>query len=142
MKIKALFVLVALTSLATAQQPQQRRIVRPVDDNSFVRIAGTVHPRLANATDRGAVSPTMQLNRMMLVLPPSAQQQAELDQLLAEQQDPSSPNYHKWLTPEEFADKFGVSQADIVTLSAWLNAQGFTVDEVARGRNWIAFNGT
>ena len=142
MKIKALFVLVALTSLATAQQPQQRRIVRPVDDNSFVRIAGTVHPRLANATDRGAVSPTMQLNRMMLVLPPSAEQQAALDQLLVEQQDPSSPNYHKWLTPEEFADRFGLAQADIAALSAWLTSYGFTVDEIARGRNWIAFNGT
>src|SRR3974390_3465087 len=142
MKIKDLFVLVALTSLAAAQHPQQRRIVRPVDDSSFVRLAGSVHPRLAGATDRGAVSPTMQLNRMMLVLPPSPEQQAALDQLLVEQQDPRSPNYHKWLTPAEFADRFGPPKADIATLSAWLTSQGFTVDEVARGRNWIAFNGT
>ena len=142
MKIKLFALLLALSSLASAQEVQQRRIVRPVSDASVMRLEGTRNPRIAGAVDRGAVSPTMPLNRMMLVLPPSAQQEAALDQLLAEQQDPSSPNYHKWLTPEEFADRFGVSQADIDVLSAWLTAQGFQVDEIARGRNWIAFNGT
>src|SRR5271165_1333482 len=142
MKLKVFALLLVLTSLAASQEPQQRRIVRPVSDASTVRLAGTMHPRIAGAIDRGAVSPSMQLNRMMLVLPPSPEQQSALDQLLAEQQNPNSPNYHKWLTPEEFADRFGVSQADIVTLSAWLNSQGFAVDEIARGRNWIAFNGT
>jgi subtilase family serine protease len=131
-----------LSSLAFGQGPQQNRIVRPVDNASVVRLQGSLNPRIARATDLGAVSPAMQLNRMMLVLPPSSEQQAALDQLLVEQQDPGSPNYHKWLTPEEFADRFGVAQSDIATLSAWLTSQGFTVDEVARGRNWIAFNGT
>ena len=141
MKFKALFVLVALTSLTTAQQPQQRRIVRPIDNASMVRLAGTVHPRTAGAIDRGPIAPTMPLQRMRMVFSPSAQQQAALDQLLAEQQDPSSANYHKWLTPEEFGDRFGLAQSDIVSVSAWLSAQGFTVDEIARGRNWIAFSG-
>jgi len=39
-------------------------------------------------------------------------QQAALEQLLKEQQDPASPNYHNWLTPETYADRFGASAAD------------------------------
>jgi subtilase family serine protease len=77
----------------------------------------------------------------MLVLKPSASQQADLDQLLEQQQDPSSPNYHQWLTPEEYADRFGVSQADVDKITAWLGRQNLTVQSVARARNAIAFSG-
>ena len=91
--------------------------------------------------DQGPASPTQPMQRMTLVFKPTAEQQAALDQLLVEQQDPSSPNYHKWLTPEEFGDRFGVSAQDINTLAAWLTSQGFTVDQTAHSRTWIAFSG-
>ena len=65
-----------------------------------------------------------------------------LTQLVAEQQDRRSPNYRKWLTPEQWADRFGLSHGDIQKLTAWLKSQGFTVLNVARGRNWITFSGT
>jgi uncharacterized protein (TIGR03437 family) len=65
-----------------------------------------------------------------------------LQQLLEEQQNPSSPNYHKWLTPEQYADRFGVTQTDIDKITAWLTSQGFTVNSVARGRTWMTFSGT
>ena len=84
----------------------------------------------------------MELPYVILVLKPSASQQAALDQLLAQQQDPSSPNYHRWLTPEQFADRFGVSRADIDKTIAWLGQRRLTVKSVARGRNAIAFGGT
>jgi hypothetical protein len=141
MRLRILCFVLLLASFAYAQQPQPRRIVRPVSDAEIVRLPGTMHPRIVNATDKGAVSPSMPLQRMMMVFSPSSEQQAALNQLLIEQQDPGSPNYHKWLTPEEFADRFGLAQSDIDQISAWLTAQGFTVDEVARGRNWIAFSG-
>ncbi len=137
--VTAFVLLWLLTSLASAQQ--QRRIVRPIDNSSTVRLTGTIQPRIRNATDRGPVSPALPLQRMTMVFSPSQQQQSALDQLLAAQQDPNSANYHKWLTPEEFADRFGLAQSDVDVVSAWLTSQGFTVDEVARGRNWIAFSG-
>ena len=141
MRLRILAAILLFASFAAAQQSQQRRIVRPVDNASTVRLAGTIQPRIRNATDHGPVSDTLPLQRMTMLFSPSPQQQAELDQLLAEQQDPNSPNYHKWLTPEEFADRFGLAQSDIAVVSAWLTSQGFTIDEVARGRNWIAFSG-
>lgn len=141
MKLKALALLLALAPLALAQQSQPSRIVRPINNASPVRLAGTVHPRIQNATDEGAVAPTMVLSRMTMMFSRTAAQQAELDQLLNEQQDPNSANYHKWLTPEEFGDRFGLAQGDVNTVSAWLTAQGFQVEEVSRSRTWIAFSG-
>src|ERR1035438_9281949 len=101
-----------LGSLAFGQVAQQNRIVRAVENRSVVRLQGTVHPLARSAFDKGPASPTQPMQRMTLFFQPTAEQQAALDQLLAEQQDPASPNYHKWLTPEEFADRFGISAQD------------------------------
>src|SRR5262249_1039773 len=68
-------------------------------------------------------------------------QQAELDRLVEDQQNPASPNYHKWLTPEEFADRFGLTQNDVDQVVSWLQSQGFNVNETARTRRWVAFSG-
>jgi len=68
--------------------------------------------------------------------------QGELDQLLAEQQDPASPNYHRWLTPDEFGRQFGPSDSEIQRVVDWLAARGFRIDQVARGRGWLNFTGT
>ncbi len=84
----------------------------------------------------------MQLNYVTLTLKPSPAQQADLDRLLLQQQDPSSPNFRHWLTPEEYADRFGASPADIAQIVAWLRSEGFDVIGPARGRRWVAFNAT
>src|SRR5260370_20851319 len=78
----------------------------------------------------------------MLLIKPSALQQQALEQLLAEQQDSSSPNYRRWLTPEEYADRFGLSHEDMEKMGTWLRSAGFQVVSEARARNWIAFTGT
>ncbi len=78
----------------------------------------------------------------MLLFKPSAAQQSDLDQFLVSQQNPSSPDFHKWLTPEQFADRFGISTSDNSRVVAWLQSEGLTVNESARGRNWVAFSGT
>jgi subtilase family serine protease len=98
--------------------------------------------RLAQAEfDQGPVDPTMQMGTITLVTTPTAAQAKALDQLLAQQQDRKSANYHKWLTPEQFADRFGLSKHDIAQIVAWLEGQGFTNVHPARGRNWVSFTG-
>jgi Pro-kumamolisin, activation domain len=142
MRLKFVFAVLLVTSSALAQQPQQRRIVRPVDNASPVRLQGTLAPRARADLDRGLVAATMPLDRITMVFARTAAQQADLDRMLAAQHDPTSPEYHKWLTPEEFGDRFGLADADLSLVGAWLTAQGFTVDEIARSRTWIAFHGT
>jgi uncharacterized protein (TIGR03437 family) len=79
---------------------------------------------------------------MVMLLQPSAAQQADLAQFLTAQQDPASPQYHKWLTPEAFGERFGLSQTDLGKISSWLKGEGFAIDRQARGGNWIAFSGS
>src|SRR5262249_40376475 len=82
------------------------------------------------------------LSYVTLLTVPSAAQKKALDNLLAEQQNPHSRQYHKWITSEQYADRFGLSKNDINKLKAWLQSQGFSVVSVANARNWIVFIGT
>jgi uncharacterized protein (TIGR03437 family) len=84
----------------------------------------------------------MLLPYVTLMLRKTAAQQQDLEQLLRDQQDRSSPLYHQWITPEQYADRFGASQADLAKITAWLQSEGFSIKYTARSRNWIAFSGT
>ena len=79
---------------------------------------------------------------MSIVFNRSAAQQADLDALIAAQQNPASPLFHQWLTPDQFAARFGMAQTDLDQVENWLLQQGFSVDSVARSRNMIRFSGT
>ena len=61
------------------------------------------------------------MERVLLMLKGSSEQEAALDQLLTEQQDPSSPRFHQWLTPEEFGQRFGASSQDTDVVGGWLD---------------------
>ena len=104
--------------------------------------AQIVHPLAQPAYDQGPVEATFRLGYMQMMFQQTPAQHAALDQLLAAQRDPSSPAYHTWLTPEQYADRFGVSAADLARVAAWLRSAGFTIDYTARGRDFIAFSGT
>jgi len=108
----------------------------------YVALHGVVPPQLAQATDEGPVPSSFSLPLMTIQFQRTPAQQQALDQLLKDQQDPSSPQYHKWLTPEETADRFGLSRAGVVRVSSWLRSRGFRIHQIARGREWITFSGT
>lgn len=132
--------LFSTASSVWAAQPD--RITGPVDNSQTVVLKGTVHPSAQPQYDKGPVDPSMKLPFITLLIQPSTTQQAALKQLLAEQQDPSSLNYHKWLTPEQFGQRFGLSRGDLTNITKWLRSEGFAIAQVARGRDWIAFSGT
>ena len=96
--------------LTPARSAQPVRITQSIDNNRRVTLLGHLNPRAQAGTDQGRVDLSLALPYVTLMLKPSAAQQADLEQFLAQQQDPSSSNYHRWLTPEEYADRFGVSQ--------------------------------
>jgi subtilase family serine protease len=128
--------------LAAVLPGQQDRLRGPIDGRSSVVVRGSVPVQTRSLLDEGAVAGDFPLGNITLVLRPSAAQQGALEQLLREQQDPSSANYHQWLTPETYADRFGASAADVAKLIDWLTSEGFTVRLTARGRDFISFSGT
>ena len=95
---------------------------RVVDNDDVVVLTGDVHPLARAEFDAGAAPLSMPMERMILALRLAPEKQAALDQLLAEQQDPDSPNFHRWLTPEEFGERFGPSQEEIETVTDWLTS--------------------
>ncbi|HUY26070.1 MAG TPA: S53 family peptidase [Candidatus Binataceae bacterium] len=67
--------------------------------------------------------------------------QDALRKLIAAQQDPSSPEYHQWLTPDQFAARFGPTQSELSMVSAWLTGKGFTVESASASKRAIVFSG-
>ncbi len=120
---------------------QQNRISR-IDSSRTEVLRDRVPAKARAGNDLGRVEDAFPMPVMTVMLKASAEQQNTLRQLLAEQQDPASPKYHKWLTPEEYADRFGVNAADADQIAGWLRSEGFAVQEIARSRKWITFTGT
>ena len=128
-----------LILLATATAlPGQDRMKSRIDPSRRAILKGSRNPRALAQFDRGPVDPSMKLSYATLHFKPAP----SIEMFLSEQQSPSSANYHRWLTPEQFADHFGLSKNDVTQAADWLKAEGLTVHDVARGRNWITFSGT
>jgi subtilase family serine protease len=132
--------IVILSTLSFAAAPD--RIVAPIIAGQTVPLAAGVPHKAQPEFDQGAVDPSLKLSYMTLLTVPTPSQQKALERLLAEQQDPRSPLYHKWLTPEQYAGRFGLTANDTRKITDWLQAQGFTIRNVARGRNFVVFSGT
>jgi uncharacterized protein (TIGR03437 family) len=142
MTLRSAIVVTTLCLQAGVVFAQRNHITAAIENNRRVTLTGHVHPRAEAANDVGPMDPSEVLSSVTLVLQQSPQQQQDLEQLLAEQQDPASPNYHKWLTPEQYADRFGVSASDIAKITAWLEQQNLHVTNVARASNAVSFSGT
>jgi hypothetical protein len=128
-----------MTSLA---QTPEARITTEIDNSQRATIQGT-HPPLARPeNEAGRVPAGTKLQGISIVFSHTAAQEADLQALIAAQQDPASPQYHKWLTADEFAARFGVADADIQKVQLWLQQQGFSIDGVSRSKNRITFSGT
>jgi subtilase family serine protease len=131
-----------LGAISFAQTVAQDRVRGPIDDSQMYVIPGNVHGLAKPDFDQGRPDGNMKINRAAIVFKPSPAQQGALEALLAAQQDPTSSNYHKWLTPEQYADRFGMTQNDLARVSAWLQSKGLSVNGTARGRNRVFFTGS
>src|SRR5580698_6628187 len=118
------------------------RITGAVNAGQTVRLTAGVPLQAKPQFDQGRVDPSQKMNYLTLLTKPTAAQQQAINKLLADQQNPRSASYHKWLTPEQYASRFGLSQNDAKKITDWLQSQGFTVVKTARGRNFIVFSGT
>jgi hypothetical protein len=137
------FVFLLSSHAASAQTAApEARIVQAVDNKQLLELKGNVHPLARAEFDQGAVSDAQPMNRMLLLLQRSEGQEAALRQFIDDQQSKSSPNYHKWLTPEEFGARFGIADEDLQLVLQWLSSQGFTNISVGPGRSVIEFSGT
>jgi hypothetical protein len=135
--------MLAFGALPQGTQAQvQDRIAQPIETANSVPLAGTVHPLAKAEYDTGVVDNSKVLQDMTINFKRSAAQEASLQALLAAQQDPSSPSYHKWLTPAQFGQLYGMSAGDLAQVTGWLQQEGFTVTSTAQSGNAISFSGS
>jgi subtilase family serine protease len=130
-----------LFSLNSFAQSTPPRITQRVDDSKLVALKGSTLAVVRVASDHGKVADSLALERLQLVLQRSPEQESALRMLLDQQQDKSSPNYHKWLTPEQFGQKFGPAESDVQAVANWLEAKGFRITNITKGRTAIEFSG-
>ena len=131
----------AATPMAHAQISEVRstapiRVVNPINDRDLVPLAGNVRRDLTPDRDLGPVEDSMPLH-LYMVLKRTPEQQADLDYLIARQQERTAAEYHKWLTPKEFGARFGAHPNDIATLSSWLQQHGMEVRSVLNNASII-----
>jgi subtilase family serine protease len=126
---------------AHAAPPAVPAMVTQVDDATVAALSGDRPMALNLATDKGALPEGTELPEIRLELKRPAALQAALDQLVEEQQDKTSPEYHHWLTPAELR-AYGPAQADIGQVIEWLARQGLRVNGVSRSGMEIDFGGS
>ena len=136
-----LLILFCLSQALFAQTPLRDRVVQATDTSQVTAVKGNVHPMARPEFDQGRVDPSMSM-RVTMTFKMTPAQQADLDALLAAQQQRGSPDYQRWLTPEQFGSRFGLSQGDINKVTGWLESEGFHVEGVPASRNMITFSGT
>lgn len=115
---------------------------QPSGTGKTVPLPGNVHPKARPEFDLGRMAPDIPLSGISLLLRTSAAQGALRRHAVAAVQDPASPDYHQWLTPEQYASQFGASPADIARLTTWLVSQGLSVDGTSRTATRVEFHGT
>jgi len=134
--------ILALSAAFAPAQTPEARIVTPVDNTARATLTGSRPPRAQVATDAGRMPGDTPLQGATIYFSRSAAQESAIEALIAAQQNPASPQYHQWLTPDQFAAQFGAADADLAKVQTWLQSQGFTGIEVSRNRSVISFSGT
>ncbi|HTB98081.1 MAG TPA: protease pro-enzyme activation domain-containing protein [Terracidiphilus sp.] len=132
--------ILAATTLA-AQKPVAR-IQSEIAPGDTVPVKISTRPWAQPQYDAGRMAADARLTSMSIVFNRTAAQEADLNALLAAQQNPSSPLYHQWLTPEQYGARFGMAQSDLDKVETWLQQQGFSIDYVAHGKTYIQFSGS
>jgi subtilase family serine protease len=132
----------AATPFCALAQGAGDRIAGPIDEARAVTLEGNMHPLARAEFDRGVLSEDTPLKRMVLELEPGAEQQAELDSLVEAQQAAGSAEFHQWLTPAEYGERFGVGAGDLARICGWLSGHGFEVEEIAASKRLVIFSGT
>ena len=140
-RVLVCLLLAVITVSGIGQAAIADRIAGDLANGPKVALRGNVHGFARPEFDLGRADASRPLQGVSLAFRPSPAQQKDLDRFLAELANPKSPNFHRYLTPAQFGERFGLSLNDIAKITNWLQSQGFTNIQVANGRNQISFDG-
>src|SRR5579872_5526470 len=136
--------LLALSVSTTWAQGSRARalVTQPIREDVLHRLAGNTRSQANARNDAGAVAGDLRMEHLLLQLRRPAEREAALAQLVEDQQNPASPDYHRWLTAEEFGAAYGPAPEDIQAVTGWLESHGMQVNAVYPNGMLIDFSAT
>ena len=100
---------------------------------------GEVLSAIGQSTRVGDVAPSA---RVSVAVTLSPRDPAALDRFIAAVSDRTSPEYGRYLTPDQFASRFGPTSATVHEVTSYLSSQGLKVTNVAKGDLVVDASGT
>jgi MYXO-CTERM domain-containing protein len=110
-------------------------------NTAYVRLERGAHPLARPEYDQGPLDPNRRISNLSVVFKPTPQQMRDRNALRDSLTDPTSPNYHQWLTTKQYAARFGANADDIARTSAWLTQQGLQVERTSPLGARVTFSG-
>lgn len=135
----AVFSLIVCSLFCSAQSAspvQHDRVAVHPNLRATTRLEGYIPRWASDDNDAGAVPADTDLY-LTFTLSRSPELQTAFEQLLANQQDPTSSQFHEWLTPQQVGERYGPSQHDLDALTGWLTSQGMMVTDTAPSRVFV-----
>ncbi len=112
---------------------------------SAVHAQTTLASSLAEPVRNAHATPVRQASAgqtLHLVISLPLRNESALDVLLAQINDPSSPRYRQYLTPDQFAAQFAPTQEDYDKVVAWAQAKGLALTHTTPNRRLIDVEGS
>ncbi|HEX7695970.1 MAG TPA: protease pro-enzyme activation domain-containing protein, partial [Candidatus Acidoferrum sp.] len=117
-------------------------VTQNIDEEKRVELHGNTRPEAKNEHDRGAVDDDFLMEHMLLQLRRPVEEEEELQEFLDELHKDGASNFHRWISAQEFGERFGPSDRDLDKITDWLEARQFKVNVVYPSGMVIDFSGT
>jgi len=117
-------------------------ITQRIDERNRVTLQGSTRHELDSDNDRGDVDDALPMQHMLLQLRRSPEQESALQGFIDELHTEGSPNFHRWMTAQQFGESYGLSSQDLETITGWLRSRGFQINVVYSSGMVIDFSGT
>ncbi|MGA7286695.1 MAG: protease pro-enzyme activation domain-containing protein, partial [Terriglobales bacterium] len=139
----SLFIFSATAFAETPVAPPRSLITDPIDESQLTTLTGNTTPAALSAqNDRGPVADNLMFDHLLVVLKPAPEAEARLEKLIDAMHHQDSPEFHRWLTPQQFGQRFGAAPQDRTTIARWLESHGFSVNRVYQNGLIIDVAGT
>ncbi len=125
-----------------AQSRREPLINERIDESKLQTLAGNTRPEAIASNDRGSVEDSFRMEHMLLQLRRSTGQEDAVRSRIEDLHDAGSPNFHRWLTAEEFGGNYGPAPEDLEKITGWLESHGLTVNAIYPSGMTIDFSGT
>ncbi len=137
-----LFIINSANAQVGPERPARVLITQGINEGQLVTLRGNTRPEADSGNDHGTVANELPMEHMLLLLRRPPEQELGLQQFIDKLETKGSPEFHHWITAQQFGERFGLAQQDLGAITGWLESNGFKVNVVYPSGTVIDFSGT